>query len=68
VRRIKIAGLEIQLDRRERETSPAGIFKTMNGWNSAQKEGGNVAIDEAQYLKLAGRTGTIGCWRKPSIT
>jgi hypothetical protein len=39
VRRIKIAGLEIQLDRRERETSPAGIFKTMNGWNSAQKEG-----------------------------
>jgi len=55
VRGIKIAGLEIQLDWREKGASLTDIFRAMNAWASARKEKLAIAIDEAQYLRLAGR-------------
>lgn len=55
VRGIKIAGFEVQLDWREEGASLMDIFRAMDGWASARKERVVVAIDEAQYLRLAGR-------------
>jgi hypothetical protein len=56
VRGIKIAGFEIQLDWREKGASLTDVFRAMDKWASAHKERAVVAIDEAQYLRLAGRT------------
>lgn len=56
VRGIKIAGFEIQLDWRERGASLTDVFRVMDGWASAHKKRVVIAIDEAQYLRLAGRT------------
>lgn len=55
VRGIKIAGFEVQLDWREKGASLADILRTMDGWASAHREKVVIAIDEAQYLRLAGR-------------
>lgn len=52
---IKIAGFEIQLDWREKGTSLTDVFRIMDGWASAHEERVVIAIDEAQYLRLAGR-------------
>lgn len=56
VKGIKIAGFEIQLDWREKGASLTDVFKAMDTWASVHKERVVVAIDEAQYLRLAGRT------------
>ncbi|MDI6820305.1 MAG: ATP-binding protein [Candidatus Hodarchaeaceae archaeon] len=56
VRGVKIAGFEIQLDWREKGASLTDIFRAMDGWASARGEKVVIAIDEAQYLRLAGRT------------
>ena len=55
VRGIKIAGFEIQLDWREKGASLTDVLKTLDGWASAHEERVIMAIDEAQYLRLAGR-------------
>jgi hypothetical protein len=56
VRGIKIAGFEIQLDWREGGASLTDVFRAMDRWASARKEKVIIAIDEAQYLRFAGRT------------
>ncbi|KUO40725.1 MAG: hypothetical protein APZ16_01010 [Candidatus Hadarchaeum yellowstonense] len=55
VRGIRIAGFEIQLDWREKGASLADVFRVTDRWASAHEERMIVAIDEAQYLRLAGR-------------
>ncbi len=60
VRGIKIAGVEIQLDWREKGASLTDIFRAMDAWASAKKEKVVIALDEAQYLRLAGRAGYDG--------
>lgn len=55
VKGIKIAGFEIQLDWREKGASLTDVFKAMDGWASAHDERVIIALDEAQYLRLAGR-------------
>lgn len=55
VRGIKITGLEIQLDWREKGASLPDVLRTMDEWASAHGKKVVVAIDEAQYLRLAGR-------------
>lgn len=56
VRGVKVAGFEIQLDWREKEASLTDIFRAVDRWASAHEERIVVAFDEAQYLRLAGRT------------
>jgi len=55
VRGVKIAGFEIQLDWREKGASLTDVFRAMDAWASARKKKLIIAIDEAQYLRLAGR-------------
>ena len=55
VRGIKISGFEVQLDWKEKGASLTDVFRAMNEWASAHKERVVIAIDEAQYLRLAGR-------------
>jgi AAA+ ATPase superfamily predicted ATPase len=52
---VKIAGFEIQLDWREKGASLPDLFGAMDGWASAHKEKLVIAVDEAQYFRLAGR-------------
>jgi hypothetical protein len=55
VKGIKIAGFEIELDWREKGVPLADIFRAVDRWASARKEKIVIALDEAQYLRLAGR-------------
>jgi len=55
VKGIKVAGFEIQLDWREKGVFIADVFRTIDAWGSAHKEKVVIALDEAQYLRLAGR-------------
>ena len=52
---IKITGFEVQLDWREKGASLTDVFRAMDGWASAHKGKVVIALDEAQYLRLAGR-------------
>ena len=54
VRRAKIGGLEIQLD--WRGASLPELLRALDGWASSRGERLILAIDEAQYLRMAGRT------------
>ena len=56
VRGVKIAGFEVQLDWREKGASLPNLFRAMDGWASVHKEKLIIAVDEAQYFRLAGRT------------
>ncbi len=56
VKGVKIAGFEIQLDWREKGASVADVFRAIDAWASARGKKAIVAFDEAQYLRLAGRT------------
>jgi len=56
VQRIKIAGFEIQLDWREGGTPLTEILRALDDWASTQRKKVVLALDEAQYLRLAGRT------------
>jgi AAA+ ATPase superfamily predicted ATPase len=55
VRGIRIAGFEIQLDWREKGASLTDVFRAADKWASDHGERMIVAIDEVQYLRLAGR-------------
>ena len=52
---IKIGDFEVQLDWREKGASITDVLKSLDEWASAQKGKLIIAIDEAQYLRLAGR-------------
>ena len=56
VQRVKIAGFEIELDWRENGSPLTEVLRALDGWASDQKERLIIALDEAQYLRLAGRT------------
>lgn len=56
VRGVKISGFEIQLDWREKGAALTDVFRVLDEWAYAHKERAVIAIDEAQYLRLAGRT------------
>ena len=56
VRNVKIAGFEVQLDWREKGTGLTDVLRAVDGWASAYDDRVVIAIDEAQYLRMAGRT------------
>ncbi len=60
MRGIKIAGLEVLLDWREKGAPLTDVLRAMDEWASAGGRRVVVAIDGAQHLRLAGRTSYDG--------
>jgi AAA+ ATPase superfamily predicted ATPase len=56
VRGVRIGGFEVQLDWRERGAPLPELLRALDGWASSRGERVILAIDEAQYLRMAGRT------------
>jgi AAA+ ATPase superfamily predicted ATPase len=55
VQGVKVAGVEIHLDWRDKGASLSDVLTSINGWASKQRERVIIAFHEAQYLRLAGR-------------
>jgi AAA+ ATPase superfamily predicted ATPase len=55
VQGVKVAGVEIHLDWRDKGASLSDVLTSMDGWASKQRERVIIAFDEAQYLRLAGK-------------
>ncbi|MEM4312404.1 MAG: ATP-binding protein [Nitrososphaerales archaeon] len=55
VRGVTLAGLEVKLDWRERETSISSLLKAMDKWCERANTNLVIALDEAQYLRFSGR-------------